>query len=194
MPSDKTYHQRPTYFLAPPHACLPHSPICLGAIIPSPSLPDEPLYIPPSLPASILPSTYTQTNWSGTHIQKSSAHMGVWTSFLQHIVGIGADASYASASTLHQRWDVDQMHTLGFVPTRAFLHECVSSEEVAEYLSANAFREKNGENEEEGWEEVEVERLGEELGGEGFELEVREVGEGSDVEEGCVCVLPEVVM
>lgn len=133
--------EKPTYFLTPPRPCTPGGPIRLGAIIPSPTEPDEPLYLPP-LPAETNTSQYIEHNWSGSDIKSSSTHFGIWTSFLQVVLGLSADVSIASSKALHRTWAVDRMTTQTFVPSRAFLEQAVQNEDVKAYITDNFLREQ----------------------------------------------------
>ncbi|CAN9180250.1 unnamed protein product [Alternaria alternata] len=134
-------YTKPTYFLAPRRPSPPDGPIRLGAIIPSPTQPDEPLYLPPPPPKSDT-SKFTEYNWSGSHAKQSSSHFGVWTSFLECVLGIGADVSVGLDKSHHQSWKVDTMTTQSFLPSRTFLEQVVGHEDVRRYITENRFREK----------------------------------------------------
>jgi hypothetical protein len=129
---------KPTYFLTPPR---PSGPIHLGAIITSPTQPDEPLY-QPALPASTDISTFKEYNWSGAHIKSKTSQFGVWTSFLQMIFSIGGDISIETSKTEQQRWEVSRMTTRSFFPSTPFLENAVRNELVREYITETLFREK----------------------------------------------------
>lgn len=132
---------KPTYFLTPPRPSPPDGPIRLGAIIPSPTQPDEPLYLPP-LPESTDTSTFTEYNWSGSHVKASSSHFGIWTSFLEIVLGIGADVKIELDQSLERKWDVERMTTQTFTPSHSFLEQAVQNEDVKRYITENRFREK----------------------------------------------------
>jgi hypothetical protein len=132
---------KPTYFLAPPRPCPPDGPIRLGAIIPSPRQPDEPLYLSP-LPPQSDTSKFTEHNWSGSFIKNSSTHFGVWTSFLECVLGVGADVAVGLDKSSHQSWEVEKMTTQTFHPSREFLEQAVAHEDVKRYITEYRFREK----------------------------------------------------
>jgi hypothetical protein len=129
---------KPTYFLTPPR---PAGPIHLGAIITSPTRPDEPLH-QPALPPSTDISTIKEYNWSGTHVKTRSTHFGVWASFLEMILSIGGDVSVSSSKKMHQHWEVERMTTRSFFPSNAFIAGAVAHELVREYITETLFREK----------------------------------------------------
>lgn len=133
--------QKPTYFLTPPRPYPPTGPIRLGAIIPSPTQPDEPLHSP-ALPKPEDVSTFTEKNWTGSHMRKSSSRFGVWTSFLQMIFSIGGDVSMKIDKEVNQHWDIERMCTMSFMPSQTFIEDCVKCEEVRRYIIGNRFREK----------------------------------------------------
>jgi hypothetical protein len=130
-----------TYFLAPPRPCPPDGPIRLGAIIPSPKQPDEPLHLPP-LPSQSDTSKFTEHNWSGAYIKNSSSHFGVWASFLECVLGVGADVTVGLDTASHQTWEVEEMTTQTFRPSREFLEEAVGHKDVKRYITEYRFREK----------------------------------------------------
>ncbi|USP78639.1 hypothetical protein yc1106_05913 [Curvularia clavata] len=132
---------KPTYFLTPPRPSPPDGPIRLGAIIPSPAQPDEPLYLP-SLPESTDTSTFTEYNWTGSYVKASSSHFGIWTSFLEVVLGVGADVGVELDKSLERKWDVERMTTQTFLPSRSFLEQVVQHEDVKRYIIENRFREK----------------------------------------------------
>jgi hypothetical protein len=132
---------KPTYFLSPPRPCPPDGPIRLGAIIPSPKQPDEPLHLP-SLPPQSDTSKFAEHNWSGSYIKSSSSHFGVWTSFLECVLGVGADVTVGLDKASHQSWEVERMTTQTFLPSREFLEEAVAHEDVKRYITEYRFREK----------------------------------------------------
>ncbi|KAH6866840.1 hypothetical protein BKA58DRAFT_460717 [Alternaria rosae] len=132
---------KPTYFLTPPRPSPPDGPIRLGAIIPSPSQPDEPLHLP-SLPSQTDTSTFTEHNWSGTFSKSTSTTFGIWTSFLECVLGIGADISISNDKSTQQTWKVEKMTTQTFRPSRSFLEDVVRHEDVRDYITQHRFREK----------------------------------------------------
>ncbi|KAF2463703.1 uncharacterized protein BDR25DRAFT_205558, partial [Lindgomyces ingoldianus] len=132
---------KPTYFLTPPRPYPPSGPIRLGGIIPSPTLPDEPLHIP-SVPESHEISSFNEKNWSGSHVRTSSSRFGIWTSFLQMILSVGGDISVTSKSEINEAWSVDNMCTMSFVPSQAFIEKSVQAEQVRHYIIENRWREK----------------------------------------------------
>ncbi|KAF1828593.1 hypothetical protein BDW02DRAFT_216124 [Decorospora gaudefroyi] len=124
--------QRPTYFLAPPRSYQPIGPIRLGAVIPSPKLPDEPIYVAAVPPCTSLSNpdpngttTSTQIKWKASRIKRSSQQFGVWTSFLQMVVGVGIDAAVERAKAIKLAWEVEEMRTESFVPSMQWLEDLV---------------------------------------------------------------------
>ncbi|KAF2637818.1 hypothetical protein P280DRAFT_471986 [Massarina eburnea CBS 473.64] len=134
---------KPTYFLAPLRPTPPESSIRLGAVIPRPTLPDEPIYLP-NLPASSNSphdvTVFKEKNWSGSQVQTSTTSFGVWASFLQLVVGIGGDGEGEIKKSVKKEWTCEEMTTKAFFPSKAWLEEVVRSEEVREYLVEGRWR------------------------------------------------------
>jgi hypothetical protein len=110
-------------------------------MIPSPKQPDEPLHLP-SLPPQSDTSTFTEHNWNGSYLKNSSSHFGVWTSFLECVLGVGADVTISLDKNSHQSWEVERMTTQTFLPSREFLEKAVAHEDVKRYITEYRFREK----------------------------------------------------
>jgi hypothetical protein len=84
----KTYFLAPNFHLIPP----PDGPLALGSIITSPRAPERILNKTTRIPIPIA-SVYTthQTKWSSTRSALTETKIGVWTSFLQVVLGITAN-------------------------------------------------------------------------------------------------------
>ncbi|KAF1957602.1 hypothetical protein CC80DRAFT_47907 [Byssothecium circinans] len=144
MPQPKP--PKPTYFLAPPRT-PPSGPIRLGSIIPRPSHPDEPISSPklpvPADPSSPSPhdiTTFKERNFTGSYIKKSTISFGIWTSFLQFLTSLSADVDVEFIRGIKQGWEIEEMTTRAFVPSRTWLEGVVESEEVREYLVEGMWR------------------------------------------------------
>jgi hypothetical protein len=133
--------QKPTYFLTPPRSYPPSRPIRLGSIIVSPTQPDEPLHLP-SLPSAADISTFTEHEWHGSHNFISSSRLGVWTCFLEALLGAGIDITVKIDKATSQAWTAESMTTMSFHPSEKFLADAVSHDDVRNYITAQKFREK----------------------------------------------------
>ena len=129
------------HFLTPPRPYPPSGPISLGAIIASPTQPDELIHRAPLLSPSDI-STFTEQTWSGAHIKKSSSRFGVWTYFLEMVLSIGIDIEVETNKELRQIWNVERMTTLSSHPSERFLIDAVSHPDVRDYITSHMFREK----------------------------------------------------
>ncbi|KAF2824035.1 hypothetical protein CC86DRAFT_384533 [Ophiobolus disseminans] len=132
---------KPTYFLTPPRPYPPSGPIRLGAIITSPMQPDEPLH-GPNLATTKNVSTFTEYKWSGSHHNKTSSRYGVWSCFLEMVLGAGVDVTVKLDKETTQSWTADSMTTMSFYPSDTFLAEAVSHDDVRNYITTHMFREK----------------------------------------------------
>jgi hypothetical protein len=133
--------QKPTYFIAPARPYPPYGPIRLGTIITSPTQPDEPLH-QPSLPSPTDISSFQEQHWTGSHISKTSSRFGVWTCFLEMILGAGIDITLTRDKETRQKWAAQSMTTISFHPSEAFLADAIAHEDVKNYITAHLFREK----------------------------------------------------
>jgi hypothetical protein len=138
--------QRPRlcYFLTPTRTCPPEGHICLGSIIASPSLVDEPISTrppPPLDPDSV--TTHTERQWKRTvTTAANSGQVGIWTSFLQVFVGASIDAGVAWRNDASQSYSAKSMKWSEFRPSLQYIKTAVADEDVDEFVRANKFREK----------------------------------------------------
>jgi hypothetical protein len=122
--------QKPTYFIAPARPYPPYGPIRLGTIITSPTQPDEPLH-QPSLPSPTDISSFQEQHWTGSHISKTSSRFGVWTCFLEMILGAGIDITLTRDKEARQKWTAQSMTTISFHPSEAFLATAIAHEHTS---------------------------------------------------------------
>lgn len=58
------------------------------------------------------------------------------------VLGAGVDISLKRDQQTTQKWMVEHMTTMSFHPSKKFLADAVSHEDVRSYITANMFREK----------------------------------------------------
>ncbi|KAF2140460.1 uncharacterized protein K452DRAFT_273014 [Aplosporella prunicola CBS 121167] len=133
---------KPCWFLAP-RAYPPNGPIKLGNIITDPQFLDEPLSstLEP-LPSSEEVITYEEQDFKFRNIISHSRRVGILTSFLQSILGLGVDA-YGNWEKSHGReFDVRNMTTRWFTPTLGFVQSRVAEDAVKGFITRHRFRNK----------------------------------------------------
>lgn len=139
-----TQQPKPCYFLAPTRTCPPEGYIRLGSIISSPSRVDEP--ISSKLPAHPEPqyiTTHSERNWSQSVTTSSnSGGVGVWVSFLQVVLGVGADVGVSWENQANQTYSAKTMKWIEFRPSLQYIRAAVTDEEIDEFIRSNKFREK----------------------------------------------------
>lgn len=121
--------QKPNYSLTPPRPYSPSGPIRLGTIIKSPLKPDDPR-LQPDLPPLNDVSVFTEHKRSASHSSKTSSRNGVWTCFLEMIVGAGVDASVRLDKEMTQRWTVESMIIMNFHPSEKYFADAVCHDDV----------------------------------------------------------------
>ncbi|CZR60316.1 uncharacterized protein PAC_10212 [Phialocephala subalpina] len=127
----KTYFLAPNFHLIPP----PKGPLALGSIITSPSTPERILNKTTLVPVPN-PSIYTihQTKWSSTRSALKEAKVGVWTSFLQVILGITADVDVNRSHDVSGVYKCDDLETTYFQPDDEFIAASLKSTAVKSYM------------------------------------------------------------
>lgn len=127
-----------TYFLAPTRQRPPTSPIVLGSIITSPANPELPLNRPLPIDETLV-SSITEENWKLSLSKHTKAELGVWASFLQQIVGAGADASIRYHHTSSSEYHFKQLRTRTFFPSSDYVKQSVLAPEVQSFLVRKKF-------------------------------------------------------
>ncbi|MCJ1475863.1 hypothetical protein MMC13_004527 [Lambiella insularis] len=127
-----------TFFLAPTRQRPPTSPIVLGSIISSPANPELP--INPPLPFDeTLVSSITENNWKLELSKHKKAELGIWASFLQQIVGVGADASIHYQHNSSSVYHFKELKTRTFWPSIDYVKKSVMATEVQTFLAGKRF-------------------------------------------------------
>lgn len=129
----------PTYFLAPNCDFPPDGLIALGSIIVNPKTPQKSLNHRNNqrvaVPANELQESF-KDNWEG--VMKSANHnkITLWASFLQMIVGVGANVSAGLKQGREELYKFRRLETKYFEPDVAYIEESLKSEGVKAYISA----------------------------------------------------------
>lgn len=72
----------------------------------------------------------------------NSGHIGIWTSFLQVLVGASIDAGVSWKNSGLQSYTAKSMKWYEFRPSLHYIRTAVADEEVDEFIRENKFREK----------------------------------------------------
>ncbi|KAK7529834.1 uncharacterized protein J3D65DRAFT_159482 [Phyllosticta citribraziliensis] len=124
---------RPCWFIAP-HSCTPNGHLKLGNIILNPSNPDIPLYESPSpLPETERIETFSARGAHFNGHESQSAALGIATSFLSFLSGIGIDVATSWSKKEIDQLRAQTMTTLSFLPSSAFTEECAAQKVVRDY-------------------------------------------------------------
>jgi hypothetical protein len=129
----------PTYFLAPNCDFPPDGLIALGSIIVNPKTPQKSLNYRNNqrvaVPADDLQESF-KDNWED--VIKSARHNKVtlWASFLQMILGIGADVSVGLKQGREDFYKFRRLETKYFEPDVAYIEESLKGEGAMAYILA----------------------------------------------------------
>jgi hypothetical protein len=121
---------KPVWFLPRTRDQPPLEAMALGNIIASPCDPEESLNDdpPPLVPTESMRRSEV-TDWKWTREFQTSRGGGVFTSFLQSL-GIGGDVDITTDSSRAEVYDVEQMVTLEFTPSKAYLEQAIQDSGV----------------------------------------------------------------
>ncbi|KAH6713890.1 hypothetical protein BKA61DRAFT_52153 [Leptodontidium sp. MPI-SDFR-AT-0119] len=135
--SKKTYFLAPDFHLPPP----PNGPLSLGSIITSPSTPERILNKANQTPLSEA-SIYVshQRDWSSTRGVLKENTFGVWTSFLQLILGISADVEVHRKHDTSEAYKCRDLETTYFHPDEAYIHASLKHPTVKSYMEKSWWR------------------------------------------------------
>ncbi|KAG4438863.1 hypothetical protein IFR05_005652 [Cadophora sp. M221] len=135
--SKKTYFLAPDFHLPPP----PNGPLSLGSIITSPRNPERILNKANQTPlpeASIYVSH--QREWSSSRGALKENKFGVWTSFLQLILGISADFEVHRTHETSEVYKCRDLETAYFHPDKAYIHASLKHPMVKSYMEKSWWR------------------------------------------------------
>ena len=133
----------PTYFLAPSCDFPPDGLIALGSIIVHPKTPQKSLNYRNNqrvaVPADDLQESF-KDNWED--VIKSATHSKVtlWASFLQMILGVGADVSAGLKQGREDVYKFRRLETKYFEPDVAYIEDSLKGEGVKAYISATRYK------------------------------------------------------
>ncbi|OCL06217.1 hypothetical protein AOQ84DRAFT_275413, partial [Glonium stellatum] len=113
------------YFLAPTRNYVPDKRIKLGNIIPGPKVPDEPYNESPFTIKEDEIDNHNEYGWSATDTKSDNVKVGIWTGFLQSILGVTANASIGSGQDSSLNLNCESVLTREFTPKRSFLDQCI---------------------------------------------------------------------
>jgi hypothetical protein len=124
------------YFLAPTRDTPPETFIRLGNIIEQPRFADRPLNRHPLPPGEIIVSPETRNHVFEFDNIKTYT-IGIWTSFLMQILGIGGDINTQIAKGTAETWDCERIETVSFKPTTEYIKQSLDSTNVKRYIQDN---------------------------------------------------------
>jgi hypothetical protein len=130
---------KPTYFLAPHCDFPPDGLIALGSIIVNPKTPQKSLNYRNNQRVAVSANELQESfkeNWED--VVKSASHnkITLWASFLQMIMGVGADISAGLKQGREDLYKFRRLETRFFEPGVAYIEESLKGEGVKAYISA----------------------------------------------------------
>lgn len=129
--STKTYYLAPNFDFPPPPGGL----IDLGSIIADPNKPDRSLNKSElvSIPAHAI-FTRTKTDWTASRSQLQAVDGGIWTSFLQTIIGLSADVDVSRSKGKDEVYRCKILETQYFQPDDAYIVANLQNPRVQGYV------------------------------------------------------------
>jgi hypothetical protein len=127
----------PCYFFAPTRNYEPDKRIKLGNIITNPSAPDEPLNTLPAAVDQKDVEVHNEQDWALGRGSNSDVQVGVFTSFLQLILGVGADVSAGQANKQNTTLSCKTIITHEFNPSTDFIAKALEDDGVQKFLKKN---------------------------------------------------------
>ncbi|KAF3480193.1 uncharacterized protein GIQ15_05540 [Arthroderma uncinatum] len=128
----------PTYFLCPVADVVPPPPrgaLALGSILRSLATPLAPVNKDEVLTAPNVDSA-TETDWQKTTSDSTSLSVGVFTTFLELLLGLRADVSIDHSRQDHSSFEVEKLTTVSFQPTVEYVREALRIPSVQQYRNA----------------------------------------------------------
>ncbi|EEQ31849.1 hypothetical protein McanMca71_007798 [Microsporum canis] len=125
----------PTYFLCPladPVPAAPEGPLALGSVLKSPNVPLSPLNRDAALTPPKVVST-VETDWQKSVSDSTSMSFGIFASFMELVLGAGADVSVDHSRANHSNFAFDKLTTLSFEPTLEYIKEALQAAGVRQY-------------------------------------------------------------
>ncbi|CAN9474280.1 unnamed protein product [Alternaria alternata] len=124
------------YFLAPTRDTPPETFIRLGNIIEQPRFADRPLNRHPLPPEDTIVGPEMRNHvFEFDNIKVYT--IGIWTSFLMQILGIGGDVNTQIAKGTAETWDCERIETVSFEPTSQYIEQSLDSTNVKRYIQDN---------------------------------------------------------
>jgi hypothetical protein len=124
------------YFLAPTRDTPPETFIRLGNIIEQPRFADRPLNRHPLPPEETIVGPETRNHVFEFDNIKTYT-IGIWTSFLMQILGIGGDINTQISKGTTETWDCERIETVSFEPTTEYIEQSLDSTNVKRYIQDN---------------------------------------------------------
>src|SRR5271170_2986686 len=135
-------NQMKTYFLSPTWDYPPSGPIKLGAIIASPSRANAPLNLSsiPAIPATSLIPTTAKHNWEWHRKKSREGKVGIWTRFLQVVLGVEADVGVNWDVRNDEVFKFERMESQSFMPDEAYVVEAMKAQGVVRFMEKSNFK------------------------------------------------------
>ncbi|KAK8243590.1 hypothetical protein IWZ00DRAFT_178070 [Phyllosticta capitalensis] len=130
---------RPCWFIAP-QPCPPNGHLKLGNIILNPSNPEIPLHESSSpLPSSEKVETFRQRGAHLKHDKSTAAPLGIATSFLSFLSGVGVDIDTEWSQKDVYQLRAREMTTMSFLPSPEFIESAAAQKVVQNYIRRKKF-------------------------------------------------------
>ncbi|KAI1112784.1 hypothetical protein F5Y14DRAFT_420032 [Nemania sp. NC0429] len=132
------------FFLAPTwdYPSPPAGPIQLGNVIASVRAPERALYRAPKPDDSSTAAVFSTTQKRVTFSREKliGGGFGVFTTFLNAVLGLGIDAAVDLEATDTSHFTFESLETTQFLPDPEYIQACVSAEPVRRYLEKSRYR------------------------------------------------------
>jgi hypothetical protein len=126
------------YFLSPSWDYTPDAKpgltIALWNIVTSPTKMVPPLVAATAAPAADDTATSTKTGFEWTRERDKENRFGVWTKFLDMLVGIGIDIGHKRKTSIHDLYTFDEMVTKEAFPAPEYVERMVKEGPAKKYL------------------------------------------------------------
>ncbi|KAK8197021.1 uncharacterized protein BKA78DRAFT_292239 [Phyllosticta capitalensis] len=130
---------RPCWFIAT-QPCPPNGHLKLGNIISNPSNPEIPLYESPNpLPISERIETFRQRGAHLNHEKSTAAPLGIATSFLSFLSGVGVDFNTKWSQKYVYQLSAREMTTTSFLPSPEFIESVAAQKVVQSFIRRKKF-------------------------------------------------------
>ncbi|KAI0405373.1 hypothetical protein F4802DRAFT_180071 [Xylaria palmicola] len=133
-------NRTPYFFLAPTWdiPAPPSGPIQLGNVITSLKAPERPLHRGPSPHSDVFSSSQTRVVFSAEKLR--AGKFGIFTRFLNLVLGLGVDATAGWELNDTSRFTFETLDATQFQPDEDYLRACVAAEPVRRYLAKSRYR------------------------------------------------------